>query len=149
MPSGTLGYDLTFDLNEFGEPKLVSEVGLIKNLVMFILFTKPGQYPSLPMIGLDIESVLYSFYDELDVGDLKKKLVEQCAALGTYIKDNTILIRKTIYRKQPSLMIHIEGEEEYPEGYLKSKPSVTDKYLIGLTFDDMKHLISNISHVEE
>jgi hypothetical protein len=57
-----IGYDTTFELNEFNEHRLRSEIELIKNTILFILFAKPGQYPSLPHIGLDIQSMLYSFY---------------------------------------------------------------------------------------
>lgn len=145
MLDNKIGYDLTFELNEFNQPKLKSEVEMVKDIVLFVLFSKPGQYPSLPGIGLDIQSMLYSFYDEIDEGELKSKIIEQCNALGTYFKNGMINIKKTIYKKQPSLMIHIEGTESFPDGYMKDHNRVTNKYLIGLTFDDMEKMIYNIN----
>ncbi len=104
-------YDGTFELNEFSQPRLRSEIELVKNTILYVLFTKPGQYPSLPHIGIDVNSLLYSYYDDLDENDLKRKVIDQCSALGSYIRDGTIQIKKTRYRKQPSLMIHISGQE--------------------------------------
>lgn len=139
-----IGYDLTFDLNEFDQPKIRSEIETIKNVMLYILFSKPGQYPSLPNIGLDIQSILYSFYDELDPEELKLKLTEQCSILGYYIRRGSIDIRKTMFRKKPSLLIHIEGTETYPDGYMKDLYNNSDRYLIGITFDEMNNMIYNI-----
>lgn len=140
-----IGYDTTFELNEFGEPRLRSEIELIKDIVLFILFSKPGQYPSLPEIGLDIQSLLYSFYDELDVEDLKEKLVSQCEALHVHFNNGVVDFRKTKYRNHPSLLIHIEGAETYPPGYMKDSIGAVDKYLIGITFDELNKMVYNIS----
>lgn len=140
-----IGYDTTFELNEFGQPRLRSEVELIKNTILFVLFSKPGQYPSLPYIGMDIQSLLYSFYDDLDVDDLKDKIVEQCGALGIYFENGIINFRKTKYRNQPSLLIHIEGTEKFPDGYMKDSIGNSNRYLIGVTFDELNKMIYNVS----
>lgn len=141
----SVGYDGTFELNEFNQPRLSSEIETVKNALMFILLSKPGQYPSLPFIGLDIERVLFSFFDELDEQDLKNKISEQCKMLGIYIQNNVIDIKKTRYQGQPSLLIHIEGTESYPKGYMSDRVGNSSKYLIGLTLDEMGKLIYNIN----
>lgn len=140
-----IGYDTTFELNEFNEPRIRSEVETIKDVILFILFSKPGCYPSIPYIGLDIQSKLYSFYDELNESDLKYQITEQCKALGVYLSDGTIEIKKTKYRGHPSLMINIEGKESYPPGYLKDHISNSNRYLIGITFDELNKMIYNIN----
>lgn len=140
-----LGYDATFELNEFGQPRIRSEVELIKNVVLFVLFSKPGQYPSIPSIGMDIQKLLYSFYDELDVEDLKNKMISQCEALGVCFNSGIVDFRKTKYRGQPSLLIQIEGSEKYPVGYMKDSIGSVDRYLIGITFDDLNKMVYNIS----
>lgn len=140
-----IGYDTTFELNEFNEPRIRSEIETIKDVILFILFSKPGQYPSLPHIGLDIQSMLYSFYDDLTESDLKYKIGEQCKAMGVYLSDGTINIRKTKYRGKPSLLINIEGTELYPDGYMKDNTTNSDRYLIGITFDELNQMIYNIN----
>lgn len=140
-----IGYDTTFELNEFGQPRIRSEIELIKDVILFILFGKPGQYPSLPNIGMDIQSLLYSFYDELDVEDLKDQLKSQCEILGVYFNSGVVDFRKVKYRGKPSLMIHIEGKESYPDGYMKDSINNSNRYLIGITFDELNKMIYNIS----
>lgn len=143
------GYDTTFELNNFSEPRIRSELETIKNAVLFIFFSKPGNYPSIPQIGMDIESILYSYYDELDPDEIKETLKGQCALLGTYISDNTIQIQKVRYKGVPSLVVHISGTESYPRGYKNDSSNKDKSYLIGLTYNDMKELIYNVNVKED
>ncbi len=138
-----LGFDTTFELDEFARPRLRGEGELLKNTILFILFTKPGQYPSIPFVGLDIKNLLYSFYDDINSNDLADEIRKQCVALGRYFDNGTINIRKIRYRNKPSLMIHIEApmvitvmEDEIPE---------TDKFQIGITFNELNDLIYNVT----
>ena len=140
-----IGYDTTFELNEFNEPRIRSEIEVVKDIILFILFAKPGQYPSLPHIGLDIQSKLYSFYDELDESDLKFKINDQCKAMGMYLNEGVVQIKKTKYKGHPSLMISIEGSEQYPSGYMRDHINNTNRYLIGITFDELNRMIYNIN----
>lgn len=140
-----IGYDTTFELSEFNEPRLKSEIEVIKDALLFVLFAKPGNYPSLPLIGLDIPNMLYSFYDEINCDELKNRIIEQCAMLGEFIADGTIVIRKTIYKSQPSLLININGQEQYPDGYLSDDIGTVSRYLIGITYDEFQNLIYNIN----
>ena len=145
--SWSIGYDAAFELNEFNQAKLVSEVELVKNVVLFILFSRKGQYPSLPNIGMDIGAKLYSFYDELNVEEMQSELTTQCAALGVYIQSGQVQFKKTKYRGQPSLLIHIEGKETYPPGYMRDDVSRQDAYMIGITYDALHNMIYNVNAV--
>lgn len=136
----SIGYDATFALNEFNQPKIKSSIEMVRDIMMYILFSKPGQYPSLPQIGLDVQSILYSFFDELNTEDLKSKLKEQCEALGIYFENGSIEIMKTVYMNQPSLIISLQGTVSYPEGYLKTA-SNESIYLIGISLDELNNLI--------
>jgi hypothetical protein len=138
----SLGYDGSFEVDSFVKPRLKSETEIIKDVILFILFTKPGQYPSLPNIGLDIQSMLYSFYDELDDNDLKNQIIRQCNVLGTYFDNGTINIKKIIYKNKPSLLIFIQYESSMD--HTNSSDDNKDLYQIGITFDELDHMIYNI-----
>lgn len=144
-PLGSAGYDTTFELNEFQEPRIRPEGETIKDALLFVLFSKPGQYPSLPMIGMDLQSQLYEFYDELNEEDMKNQIMEQCSLMGTYISNGEIQIKKIIYHDTPSLMIHIEVKESFPAGYKSDKVGGSDKYMIGITYDEMKNLVYSVN----
>lgn len=141
----SIGYDCTFELNEFGSPKISSEIETLKNALLFILYSKPGQYPSIPFIGLDFENILYSFYDEIDEEEIKSKIIEQCSLLGLYFSNITIQIKKMIYQDQPSLLINLSGIEQYPSGYMTNKNGNPTQYLIGVTMNEIGRMIYNIS----
>ena len=139
------GYDTTFELNEFNEPRIRSDIETIKNVLLFVLFSKPGSYPSIPEIGLDLESYLYTFYDDLNEDDLSTNISEQCSMLGAYIGSGNIIIKKTMYNNKPSLMINVNGIEKYPASYKHDNIGKSGQFLIGITYDDMNKMIYNVN----
>lgn len=145
--STLVGYDAAFGLNEFQQPKIMSEIEVVKNVFLTVLFGKRGQYPSLPMIGMDLGSRLYSQYDEIDCSNLSDEVIEQCSALGVYLHANAIQIRKERYRGQPSLLIQISGKESYPSGYMRDTTKVTNGYRIGITYDDLNRMLYSVSTI--
>ena len=136
----TIGLDATFELNEFSQPRLTTQLELAKNILLFILFSRPGEIPSLPNIGLDIESMLYSHYDDIDPNNLKIQILDQCAGLTSFFNDNMIIIRKIIYRNQPSLLIDVQMDQEYSA----RTHNMINSFLIGLTFDELGDMIVNV-----
>ena len=144
---GSIGWDTTFELNEFGEPRVRSDMETLKNVLLFILFGKPGQYPSLPQIGMDIERRLFNFYDEFNESDICDELTEQCNMLGMYLANGTINVKKVKYKNSPSLIIGIDAKESYPSSYKRDNTNHSSKYLIGISFDELNNLIYNISNV--
>lgn len=142
-----IGYDFTFELNEFNQPRIRSEIELLKNAILFILFAKKGQYPSLPTLGLDIRKKLYSHYDDLDVDELKQEIINQCSILGNFFDNGIIDITKTLYQQKPTLIILISGKETFPDGYLKDNVGSSGKYLIGITLDELNKLVSDIKKI--
>lgn len=146
MDNTIIGYDTTFELNEFNQPRIRSEIETVKNTILFILFAKPGSYPSIPYLGMDIQNTLYSFYDELDTSKMEDDLIQQCEALQVFFNKGDIGIKKIKYKgKIPSLLIHIEGEETYPEGYMKNPINNINRYLIGLTYNELNEMLVNIN----
>lgn len=144
--AGSIGFDTTFELNEFNEPRLRSEIETLKDVLLFILFSKPGQYPSLPTIGLDIGSLLYEFYDDIDEDKLKNDLVEQCSILNQYINNGSIIVKKIRYKNKPSLIIHIEGNEKFPSNYKHDNVGDSNQYTIGISFNEINQMIYNVNN---
>ena len=141
----SIGYDLTYEINEFGNAKIKSEIESIRDIVLFILFTKPGQYPSMPDIGLDIDTVLYSFYDNIDIRLLRNQIVNQCSALGVYFDAGNIEIQKMRYQNHPIILIQITGLTKYPADYQADDINTVGKYDIALTHDELNKLVIGIN----
>lgn len=145
MSESDIGIDCTFELDQFGKPKLCSEAESVKNALMFILFSKPGNYPSIPKLGLDIRQLLYSYYDEIDEQDLETRLTDQCAALSEYFQTGSLAVRKLIYRKMPSLIIYIRVDSSETQVSTSPIKRKTNGFYIGLSVNELNELLVNIS----
>lgn len=145
---GLLGLDATFELDHFQRPRLRDENELIKNTLLFILFMVPGQYPSIPSLGLNLREQLYSYYDELDPETLKKDIVNNCTALQLSFDIGKINVRKMLYRGRPSLIIYIstDSNDGWAEDFISSERKRTQReYYIGITLNELNEIIYNIN----
>lgn len=68
----------TFSVNNYNRPKVLTELESYVNDILMLLFGKPGFYPSIPTLGMDIKKYLYMFEDEINVEEIKSTLAEQC-----------------------------------------------------------------------
>jgi hypothetical protein len=141
-----IGYDCTFEMNDFNEPRLREEAELIKNVVLLILFMKPGQYPSIPHLGMNIQDRLYSYYDEIDESAFARELMDQCQILGTYIQQGSIVIKKMIYRNMPSLIIYITTatDDDRIVDYNRTRNKINEFY-IGISVNELNKLLYNVN----
>ena len=81
----SFGVDVTFEMDDFNRPKLLNSSEMMKNIAMFIMYSKKGQIPSLPSIGLNIEKYLYEDYENLDISELEQNIADQCSALNNFL----------------------------------------------------------------
>lgn len=93
----TLPVNPTFNVNDFNEPKVLSPTESFITDVMMILFGKPGFYPSIPILGMDISHYLYSFDDEIDTEGIKSELALQCSEFSYSINRGDMDIITTKY----------------------------------------------------
>ena len=59
-----LKYDVALDYDSMYKPKILSSFESGINIILTLLFMKPGQYPSIPELGIDIESYLFRYSDD-------------------------------------------------------------------------------------
>ena len=77
-----LGYDTLLDVDEFMKPKVISTYQLCINSILELLFMKPGQFPSIPDLGIDIEQYLHEYSDDSRIPEkIIFELKEQCNRL--------------------------------------------------------------------
>lgn len=96
--------DPSFKINDFNQPKVLSTLETYVNNVMMILFGKPGFYPSIPELGMDIEQYLYKFSDEIDTDEIKAKLADQCNDFLPEIQSGDLDIIVTKYEDRNTLL---------------------------------------------
>ncbi len=95
----------SFGVNNFNKPKYTNESETVAHAILNILFGKPGFFPSMPNLGLNIQERIYSFWDEIDETRLKAEIVAQCSELRQYADDGTLDVIKSSYEKKPLLII--------------------------------------------
>lgn len=93
----TINIDPTFAVNDYNKPKMLSNMETYVNNIMMLLFGKPGFYPTIPSIGMDIQQYLYKFEDEINTEEIKNKLSIQCKDFLPEIQNGDFDISKTLY----------------------------------------------------
>lgn len=99
--------DPTFGVNNFKQPKVLSVTQTYANNLLTILFGKPGFYPSQPTLGMDIEQYLYKYIDQINIAELKSKLIQQCSEFLPEIESGEFDIYKTMYNGRPLLLFKL------------------------------------------
>lgn len=99
--------DPTFEVDDYNRGKILNESQTIAYNILTLLFAKPGFYPSIPALGMDITSYFYRFSDDDLVNEIKSKLVSQCSDFLPSIESEDLYIEKTDYKGQPMLVFII------------------------------------------
>lgn len=99
--------DPTFGVNNFERPKVLSITQTYVNNLLTILLGKPGFYPSQPTLGMDIEQYLYRYIDDINIAEIKSKLVNQCMEFLPEVESGEFDIYKTDYNGRPMLLFKL------------------------------------------
>lgn len=129
-----LNYDVVMDTDGMYKPKILSTFDLIVNSVLSLLFMKPGQYPSIPDLGIDIESYLHEYSDDKNIPmKIKSKLLEQCNRLSIVGVDIDVRIDKTV-ENVDALVVEITGNDYISYG------NDSGHIIIGISYDKLNRL---------
>jgi hypothetical protein len=130
----TLNYDVALDYDSMYKPKILSSFELGINAILTLLFMKPGQYPSIPELGIDIESYLFEYSDDKRIPiDIKNKLIDQCSYIDIVGFDIDVGFDKTADGND-ALVISITGNEYVSRG------NETGRVIIGISYDKLNRL---------
>lgn len=129
-----LNYDVALDSDSMGKPKILSSFELIVNAVLTLLFMKPGQFPSIPELGIDIESYLFEYSDDKRIPvEIKNKLIDQCQYIDVIGLNIEVKMAKTSDGCD-ALVIDISGNEYVSRG------NESGHVIIGITYDKLNRL---------
>lgn len=130
--------DPAYGVNSFNKPKILNETQTLVNNLVLVLTGKPGFYPSQPTLGMDISQYLYSFDDEINVTDIKNKLVEQCSDFLDCIKNGDFDVMITHHNEKPMLVFKLPMvvDNSYTELVLGVSTSPTGELIYNFTFTD-------------
>ena len=69
-----MAVDPTYKANSFNKPKVLTEKESYIRGVLMILFGKPGFFPSIPTLGMDIQQYMYLRHAQIYPEVIKAKL---------------------------------------------------------------------------
>lgn len=105
----------TLDINSFDKPKELSGIAAWSQLILNLLFLKPGTYPSMPEMGIGIENYQYDFLDDT-IAQLQNAITKQQQEYLPDIPLTAVQISKIEQSGQPILIIQllftVNGETE-------------------------------------
>lgn len=130
----SLGYDVSFDTDSMDKPRILSSFELGVNVILTLLFMKPGQFPSIPTLGIDIESYLHEYSDDKKIPiEIKNKLSDQCNQLDVSGLTIDVFFDKT-EEGVDALVVSITGTETVSYG------NETEHVIIGISYDKLNRL---------
>lgn len=139
----SLGYDVLMDTDSFNKPKVISTFQLCVNSVLALLLMKPGQYPSIPDLGIDIEQYLHEYSDDKSIpATIKTKLYDQMNMLELTGVQIEVMFDRTDDGFD-ALLVQITGDERLEYGE-KLSPVI-----IGITYDKLNHLYYRVSYAKD
>lgn len=129
-----LNYDVALDYDSMYKPKVLSTFELGVNTILTLLFMKPGQFPSIPELGIDIESYLFEYADDKRIPtDIKNKLIDQCSYINIIGLNIDVRFDKTS-EGTDALVIDIAGNEYISYG------NESSHVIIGISYDKLNRL---------
>lgn len=130
----TLGYDVLMDVDAYNKPKVISTFEMCVNSILTLLKMKPGQYPSIPELGIDVEKYLHEYADDPNIpNEIKTKLYDQCNRLQSVNISIDVYIERANDGTN-ALIVKVEGSDTLTYG---EKPS---SVIIGITYDKLNRL---------
>ena len=133
-----LGYDVLMDTDSMYKPKIISTFEMCVNSVLTLLKMKPGQYPSIPELGIDIERYLHEYADDDKIPlAIQSQLNEQMNRLELAGVNVDVYFDKTSDGTN-AIVINITGNEYLVYG-TKFKSAT-----IGITYDQLNHMYTRI-----
>lgn len=130
--------DPAFGVNSFNEPKYYSESQTAANNIMMILYGKPGFYPSIPDLGMDVPRLNDTFFDDLDTDQIKSELARQCNVFIDNIRDGTFDVQKSLINGKPLLIFVVPVISE----------QVPQRIAIGITTNEQGELIYRMRYAD-
>lgn len=97
--------DPAFGLNAFHTPKYLNPSETTARNIITILEGKPGFFPSMPDLGMNIKTtLLYKSLDDIDVDVIKYELARQCKHFISNIRDGSFDVITTLHNGKPMLV---------------------------------------------
>lgn len=138
-----LNYDVLLDVDSTYKPKVISTFDLCVNTIITLLMMKPGQYPSIPELGIDIEQYLHEYADDPSIpATIVSKLHDQCNRLQTVIGLDIECFIERLSNGLNALVVQVTGNDRISYG------NESHKVLIGISYNKLNDLYVRKTYIK-
>lgn len=81
-----------FGQDEFRKPKVLTGWDALLQTMLVVLFGRPGCFPSIPELGMNIQKYRYVHEKNIDCEGIKNELVNQCAIVSDAIDASEVQV---------------------------------------------------------
>ncbi len=113
--------EMDFKLNNFNEQEIYTGTLAYAHRIKNLLFMKPGDLPTIPEAGLNIQGYRFKAMDDLISGALKENISEQVSAYiidlplenidlstGYYNNDYFLIVKIYLYQEESEIIYGIQ-----------------------------------------
>jgi len=138
-----IGYDVVLDYDSAYKPKVISSFETAVNIILTLLMMKPGQYPSIPELGIDIEQYLHDYSDDKNISNLIiSKIYDQCNRLQLLPNLDIQCNIEKLSNGFDALVVEITGDEQLAYG------NESEKVIIGISYDKLNELYARKVYIK-
>lgn len=138
-----LNYDVLMDYDSTYKPKVISTFQMCVNVIITLLMMKPGQYPSIPELGIDIDQYLHEYADDNTIPNtILNKLYDQCNRLNMATGLQITCDIDKLSNGMNALVVTVTGTEYLAYG------SESNKVIIGITYDQLNELYVRKTYIK-
>lgn len=98
--------ELRLAINSFDKPDELSDVRAWSQLLLNLIFLRPGTYPSVPKMGVGIENYQYDFLDSA-INELSAAIITQQQMYLPDIPLSGVQVSKVTHSGHEILIIHM------------------------------------------
>lgn len=139
----TIGYDFALDYDSTYKPKVLSSFETAVNIILTLLMMKPGQYPSIPELGINIDQYLHGYSDDKTITTtIRNKIYDQCNRLMLMPHLDVQCSIERMSNGIDALIVQIIGDERLGYG------NESDKVVLGITYDELNNLYARKVYIK-
>lgn len=138
-----LNYDVLLDYDSTYKPKVISTFQMCVNTIITLLMMKPGQYPSIPELGIDIDQYLHEYADDKSIpATIMNKLYDQCNRLNMALGLQITCDIDRLSNGMNALIVTVTTNEYLAYG------SESGKVIIGITYNELNDLYVRKTYIK-
>lgn len=138
-----LNYDVLMDVDSTYKPKVISTFEMCINIIITLLMMKPGQYPSIPELGIDIDQYLHEYADDTTLPSrIIEKIHDQCNRLNMVIGLDIECSIDRLSNGMNALVVTISGTDSMAYG------SESSRVIVGISYDKLNDLYAKKIYIK-